>query len=88
MKPLPELEIIPPFSAENKEADIDRYGHLHTVTNYIAVINRIIDFNSIVTVRYRSEYYPDIHIKVEAKISFHDRYPVFFSEGNNVAPYV
>ena len=24
MKPLPELEIIPPFSAENKEADIDR----------------------------------------------------------------
>ena len=24
MKPLPELEIIPPFSAENKEADVDR----------------------------------------------------------------
>merc|ERR1719422_709397 len=24
MKPLPELEIIPPFSAENKEADIDK----------------------------------------------------------------
>ena len=24
MKPLPELEIIPPFSVENKEADIDR----------------------------------------------------------------
>lgn len=24
MKPLPDLEIIPPFSAENKEADIDR----------------------------------------------------------------
>ena len=24
MKPLPQLEIIPPFSAENKEADVDR----------------------------------------------------------------
>ena len=24
MKPLPELDIIPPFSAENKEADVDR----------------------------------------------------------------
>ena len=24
MKPLPEMDIIPPFSAENKEADVDR----------------------------------------------------------------
>ena len=24
MKPLPELDIIPPFSVENKEADVDR----------------------------------------------------------------
>ena len=31
MKPLPELEIIPPFSAENKEADIDRYQETGTV---------------------------------------------------------
>ena len=24
MRPLPEMDIIPPFSAENKEADVDR----------------------------------------------------------------
>ncbi len=79
MKPLPELEIIPPFSAENKEADIDRYGHLHTVTHYIAVINRIIDFNSIVTVRYRSKYYPDI-LKLKQKSVFMTGTPYSFQK--------
>ncbi len=38
MKPLPELEIIPPFSAENKEADIDRYGMLMNYSNYTLII--------------------------------------------------
>jgi hypothetical protein len=37
MKPLPELEIIPPFSAENKEADIDRLDMLINYCNYTLI---------------------------------------------------
>ena len=39
MKPLPELEIIPPFSAENKEADVDREKR-KMLTNNVSMMQK------------------------------------------------
>ena len=68
MRPLPEMDIIPPFSAENKEADVDRDKRKMLTNNVNMMQMEVTELNTCnpFSDRGRAEKEPRISIPVPA----------------------